>query len=209
MILIRFSLFLACLSFSLKASPVHFIFEESGELKKRVNACADFEKKKGFQFKERHFDPREFERASQEITQAAKSSGKERVAQIKCILKLEVSESDKEILKKSFDLYKENFLGFLEYYNRWIFSLDKTNLMTPMDKKLTSELITLKYDLYNLLHLKTTDMLFSKDILDKKELDGLEEQIISIYLSILRGNFEYYNTITPELRKEIFKRITD
>ena len=52
-------------------------------------------------------------------------------------------------------------------------------------------------------------MLFSKGALDKEELDAFEEQITSIYLSILKGNYEYYNMITPELRKEIFKRITD
>ena len=78
-----------------------------------------------------------------------------------------------------------------------------------MDKKYTSDLMKLKFELYNLLHDKTNVMLFSKGALDKEELDAFEEQITSVYLSILKGNYEYYNMITPELRKEIFKRITD
>jgi hypothetical protein len=78
-----------------------------------------------------------------------------------------------------------------------------------MDKKYTSEFIKLKFDLYNLLHDKTKDMIFSREGSSKEELEAFEEQITSIYLSILKGNYEYYNMITPELRKEIFKRITD
>lgn len=188
---------------------MHFIFEDAGDLKKRVGACSEWDKKKGFQFREKHFDPREFEKTSQEINEAARTSGKERASQLKCILNLKLSDSDKDALGKSLELYKEIFLSLLEYYNRWIFSLDKTNLMTPMDKKYTSDLMKLKFDLYNLLHDKTNVMLFSKGALDKEELDAFEEQITSVYLSILKGNYEYYNMITPELRKEIFKRITD
>ncbi|HRG47681.1 MAG TPA: hypothetical protein PLX69_08920 [Leptospiraceae bacterium] len=207
--MIRFLFIILGFTLALHSSPVHFIFEDAGDLKKRVGACSEWDKKKGFQFKERHFEKQEFEKISQEISQAARTSGKERVSQLKCILNLKLSDSDKDTLAKSLDLYKENFLSLLEYYNRWIFSLDKTNLMTPMDKKYTSELMKLKFDLYNLLHDKTKDMLFSKGALDKEELDAFEEQITSIYLSILKGNYEYYNLITPELRKEIFKRITD
>ena len=81
--------------------------------------------------------------------------------------------------------------------------------MTPMDKKYTSDLMKLKFDLYNLLHDKTKDMIFSREGSSKEELEAFEEQITSVYLSILKGNYEYYNMITPELRKEIFKRITD
>ena len=40
-------------------------------------------------------------------------------------------------------------------------------------------------------------------------LENYEEQITSIYHSLLKGNFEYYNSITPEFRKEILKKITD
>jgi hypothetical protein len=207
--MIRFLFFIFGFTVALSSSPVHFIFEDAGDLKKRVGACSEWDKKKGFQFREKHFDPREFEKTSQEINEAARTSGKERASQLKCILNLKLSDSDKDALGKSLELYKEIFLSLLEYYNRWIFSLDKTNLMTPMDKKYTSDLMKLKFDLYNLLHDKTNVMLFSKGALDKEELDAFEEQITSVYLSILKGNYEYYNMITPELRKEIFKRITD
>lgn len=203
------SIALLLLTFSLKASPVHFIFEDSNEIKKRVVACADFEKKKGFQFKDKHFDPREFEQASKEISQAAKTSSSERVAQLKCVLKQKLTETDREALSKSLELYKENFLNLFDYYNRWLFSFEKTNLMAPMDNKYTSEHLTLKYDLYSLLHTKTSDILLTKDSIEKEDWDAFESQITSIYLSILKGNFEYYNTINPELRKEILKRISD
>lgn len=209
MFLNRFFLFLFFISLHLGANPVHFIFEENGELKKRVTACSDFEKKKGFQFKEKYFDPREFERASQEIGEAAKANGRERINQLRCILKQSLSESELDAINKSLELYKENFLSLFDYYNRWLYSFEKINLMAPMDKKYTSEYLKLKYDLYSLLHTKTTDILFSKEKLDKEDWDAFESQITAIYLSILRGKFEYYNTISPELRKEILKRLGD
>ena len=71
---------------------MHFIFEDAGDLKKRVGACSEWDKKKGFQFREKHFDPREFEKTSQEINEAARTSGKERASQLKCILNLKLSE---------------------------------------------------------------------------------------------------------------------
>lgn len=209
MFLNRFCFVFVLICLRLNASPVHFIFEENSELKKRVNACSDFEKKKVFQFKEKYFDPREFERASQEIGQAAKASGKERINQLKCILKEKLTEAEIDAMSKSIELYNENFLGLFDYYNRWLYSFEKLNLMAPMDKKYTSEHLKLKHDLYSLLQTKTTDILFSKEKLEKEDWDAFESQITAIYLSILRGNFEYYNTISPELRKEILKRLGD
>ena len=143
-----------------------------------------------------------------EILESARQSGKERVLQIECIQKLKLSEFEEEELKKSLDLSKEFELGVLEYYNRWLYSFEKKNLMTPMDKKYTSELLLLKYDLYSLLQSKTKDILLGRTRAEGN-LENYEEQITSIYHSLLKGNFEYYNSITPEFRKEILKKITD
>lgn len=206
----KFALFFLFSSLTLQSSPVFFVWEEEIDLKKKVNSCAgDFDKKKRFHFKEKHFDLQEFDRVSQELALAASQSGKERTTQIECLLNLKISEKEKQELKKSLDFYQDVMLSFLEYYNRWLYSFEKKNIMTPMDKKYTSELILLKFDLYTLLHNKTKETLLTKDKLDKEELNALEEQITSIYLSILKGNFEYYNAITPELRKEILKKVTD
>lgn len=197
------------ISFHLVSSPLFFDLEENKDLKKRLNSCVPSEIKKEFQFKEKHFDLKEFENTNKEMQQSAELRAKERMKQVKCIQNLKLNDTEKEDLQKGFDGYKESFLILLEYYNRWIFSFEKTNLMTPMDRKYTSELIKLKYDLYNLLQVKTGDLLFREDLLQKREMDLFEEQLTSIYLSILKGNFEYYNSITPELRKEIFKKIVD
>ena len=195
------------ISFRLFASPIFLITGDEG-LRKKINACGAFDKKKGFQFKERHFDLKELERVNHEILESARQSGKERVLQIECIQKLKLSEFEEEELKKSLDLSKEFELGVLEYYNRWLYSFEKKNLMTPMDKKYTSELLLLKYDLYSLLQSKTKDILLGRTRAEGN-LENYEEQITSIYHSLLKGNFEYYNSITPEFRKEILKKITD
>jgi hypothetical protein len=57
--------------------------------------------------------------------------------------------------------------------------------MTPMDKKYTSEhLMKLKHDLYNRYCMtKTNDILFSKEALDKEELDAFESAD-NIYLPL-------------------------
>ncbi|HMW07528.1 MAG TPA: hypothetical protein PK079_13705 [Leptospiraceae bacterium] len=194
---------------SISSSPIFFDIEENNSLKKRINGCSEFEKRKEFQFKEKHFDIREFDNLNKELIKTAEISAKERISQIKCIQKLNLNDKEKEDMRKGFDVYKENFLFLLEYYNRWIFSFDKSNFMTPTDRKATSEMIKLKYDLYNLLQVKTEDLLFREELLKNRDFDSFEEQLASIYLSILKGNYEYYNNISSELRKEIFRKISD
>lgn len=209
MIYLKFILFFLLTSFTLFASPI-FLNWEDIELKKKMDSCAgDWDKKKRFIFKEKHFELQEFDRINQELLVVATQSGKERISQIDCILNLKISDSEKVEFKKSLDGYQDVILSFLEYYNRWLYSFEKKSIMTPMDKKYTSEFILLKFDLYTLLHNKTKDVLIKGDKLSKEELNGLEEQFISIYLSLLKGNFEYYNAITPELRKEILKKVAD
>ncbi len=210
MIYTKFALLFLFSSLTLMPSPVFFVWEDDVELKKKVNSCAgDFEKKKKFHFLEKHFDLKELDRVNQELRLSATQSAKERTSQIECIINLKISEKEKLELTKSLDFYQDVLLSFLEYYNRWLYSFEKKNIMTPMDKKYTSELVLLKFDLYTLLHNKTKETLLNRDKLDKEELNALEEQITAIYLSILKGNFEYYNAITPELRKEILKKVSD
>ena len=133
-------------------SPVFFVWEDDVELKKKVNSCAgDFEKKKKFHFLEKHFDLKELDRVNQELRLSATQSAKERTSQIECIINLKISEKEKLELTKSLDFYQDVLLSFLEYYNRWLYSFEKKNIMTPMDKKYTSELVLLKFDLYTFI----------------------------------------------------------
>lgn len=189
------------------SSPILFLSEDES-FKKKMNSCGSIEKKISFQFKEKHFDLKEFDRVNQEILDIATQSAKVRVSQIICIKKLKLTELELSQLKKSLDLYKDLEENILEYYNRWLYSFEKKNIMTPMDKKYTSEFLLLKYDLYNLLHNKTNEFLLG-NVSNQDEFEYYEERVMSIYHSILKGKFEYYNSITPEFRKEILKKNTD
>ena len=189
---------------SLNASQVYFSFHDHPGIKREIAKC-DQQTGKKFSFRSIDFEEGNLTSTNAAITDSSGISGKERAQWIACINSLSFSEQEKEIIIRELQNYFAFVNSTLGIYKKWILSFDKTIRISPLELKEFQKFYTVKYDLYQLLNEKTGEHLFKKP--DKIKIGDLEESFSNVYISLLKLHFEFYNSISPELRSAILGKI--
>lgn len=184
-ILIRF-LFFYLFIFGIFSEPIFFQFKN--EKQKKWEECF---------FKLKETEPKNNpEKNFKEIDLIANQNSIKTILQIECAKKISDKNEIKTMIENSFsDLQSE-----LEIFNRFIYSYEKTSL-SPMDRKKSSEFVKAKYDLNSLVLNRVLE------ISEKENLNEYKQELKSIYSSVLVLHRDYFQSISKELRQEIFTKL--
>lgn len=185
------------LFFKLSSSPI-IIFKWDNNLK-NINKCNTKITTESLKFQPKNFiDLNNF--PSKEIENASIEEGNSRYNQIQCLKKLDLSSLEKLELKKNYQYFRQREIESIEFLKNFLLNFDKENKFAPGEKMKVMEYIKIKTELYSILDQKTEYSLFRNE-------NSSEKEFISIYQSLFRVHFDLLNSVSPELRKILLKKM--
>ncbi len=184
-VLIKLFFFLL-LILNIAAEPVFFNFKN--ESKKKWEDC--YFNSKDAEFK--NFSEKNYK----EIEAISKFNSSKTILQLECAKK----NSTKEEIKFQIEFSFSNLQSELDLFNRFIYSYEKSSL-SPLDRQKTTEFVKAKFDLNSVLVNRV------QEISEKEDLKFYEEELKVIYASVLVLHRDFFNSISKELRQEIFLKL--
>lgn len=136
------------------------------------------------------------------LTVKSKKDAEARSEFVLCVMKNSLSSEEKEELLGSLEFYAVKQRQYLEYNSRFLYSMEKENILKFGELKIMQEYIRSKNDLYVLL-LKADREL----ILEKTEQTDYENEIRNIHYSLAYLNYEFFLSLNPKTRKTIVERL--
>lgn len=136
------------------------------------------------------------------LTVKSRKDADARLGFVFCVMKNSLSTEEKDELLSSLEFYAVRQKQYLEYNSRFLYSMEKENILKFGELKIMQEYIRSKNDLYVLL-LKADREL----IQDKMEDKDYENEIRNIHYSLAYLNYEFFLSLHPKTRKTIVERL--
>lgn len=148
-----------------------------------------------FEFQNIDFSENKMRDTFSKISQRSKLEGRARAQSIRCLQNLDLTEDQVQglghALESEFKLEVDLFL----IYIRWLDSI------SGLDKSENESFLKSRYDLMRIIQIKTKDLLVDKRTISNARLD---EEFSNLYLSILRGYYDFYYEMEPTSRELFF-----
>ena len=138
----------------------------------------------------------------EKLTVKSKKDADARSEFVLCVIRNSLSSEEKEELLNSLEFYAVRQKQYLEYNSRFLYSMEKENILKFGELKIMQEYIRSKNDLYILLLKADREI-----ILDKTEQTDYENEIRNIHYSLAYLNYEFFLSLNPKTRKTIVERL--
>jgi hypothetical protein len=190
--------------FKSDASPLPIHFTGIKNIDNSLEKCHKTTLIPLFRFSESDFFQKNRANTSNKIKKAAVLSANSRFNFIRCVNELLLSIEEENSIRYSLNIYYDSFWSDMEMYNRWFYYLDNKVPIKRYEFELFASFYQTKAGLYKLLERRTIDLLRQEKDLSKN-YDPVKE-LTSIYLSIYKLHFEFYESVSESLRKELLKK---
>jgi hypothetical protein len=190
---------------TVSASPLYLEMTSIDLIDQQLQKCSKASELPPLMFVEKDFEPGQYIHSIQKINTSSKESAKSRKKYIDCINAILLSEEEEQMVQTGLDVYYEAFWSAMESYNRWLYSLDDKVPVKPSELSAFSEFYISKSNLYKLLERRTRELIRRHKKVEANYSPLREFE--SIYNSMFRLHFEFYQNLNPTLRKEILETI--